>query len=181
MNIPLTEQITVHIFAGLGLVSIPSIQHVQSIVDKKFKLQDKKINFSSGSQQIQRSVYAAQIKLSNKEFKIMVGDCSQDSETPEFCAVVQLTGLPAYGLYMICDPDADPEALIAVSMNNKDWMPCTTFLQATLLAAMEHLHDVGMGWGKPTQYQEMYDTLLTMIKFHSDYYEESNEGQENRL
>jgi hypothetical protein len=182
MNSILMEHIVQHVFANLGLIAVPYIQpqHVQTILDKNFKLHDKKLSFADGAKQVQRPVYGAQLNLVDKEFKIMAGDCSLDITSPEYCVVVQLTGLPAYGLYMICDPQLDPEALIAVTVNNKDWMPCSTFLQATVLAAMEQLRDVGMGWSKCTNYQELYNTLTTMIKFHSNYYEETNEGQEIR-
>ena len=137
MNTVLMENIVQHIFANLGLIAASYVQNTQSLVDKNFRLADKKLSFYNGSQEVNRPVYGVQVKIGEKEFKIMAGDCSQDTSTPEYCVIVQLTGLPAYGMYMVCDPNSEPEALIAVTVNNKDWMPCATFLQATLLAAME--------------------------------------------
>jgi hypothetical protein len=181
MNQVLMENIVQHIFANLGLISTSYARNTQSLIDKNYKLADKKLSFYNGTQEVHRPVYGAQVKIGDKEFKIIAGDCSLDSSIPEYCVVVQLTGLPAYGMYMVCDPHSEPEALIAVTVNNQDWMPCVTFLQATLLAAMEQLRDVGMGWQKCTNYQEFYQTLVTMIKFHTNYYEEANnEGQESR-
>lgn len=177
MNQPLMEQIVHHIFANLGLVatSYVNLQNTQSLIDKEFRISDKHLSFSSDSQLISRPIYGCQVVLGDKTFRILVGDCSQDIELPEYCVVVQLTGLPVYGMYMICDHHIDEkEPLIAVSMDGKDWMPCSAFLQATLLAAMEQLRDIGIGWGKCTNYQTQYEALLSMIKFHTNYYEEAN-------
>lgn len=175
MNQVLMENIAQHIFANLGLVSASFIgsQHTQSLLAKEFKLNDKKLIFHNGTEEICRPIYACQVMLENKVFRIMAGDCSQDVQTPEYCVVVQLTGLPAYGIYMVCDFHLENEALIAVTLNNKDWMPCSTFLQATLLAAMEQLRDIGLGWGKCTDYNHHYDILISMINFHTVYYGES--------
>jgi len=177
MNKVLTENIVQHIFANLGLLAASFIDstHTQSLIAKDFKLQDKKLTFFQDTKEVYKPIYGCQVTVGEKTFKIMVGDCSQDHETPEYCVVVQLTGLPAYGMYMVCDPHSESEALIAVSVNNKDWMPCSIFLQATLLAAMEQLRDIGMGWNKCTNYQQHYEILISMIKFHNNYYEETNE------
>jgi hypothetical protein len=177
MNQVLMESIVQHIFANLGLIAAPFIdsKYTQSLITKDFKLNDKKLIFHGEEGEIHRSVYGCQVSLADKTFRIMVGDCSQDQNTPEYCIVIQLTGMPAYGMYMVCDPKAENEALIAVTINNKDWMPCSTFLQATVLAAMEQLRDIGMGWVKCTNYQQHYDTLISMIKFHTNYYEEVDE------
>ncbi len=177
MNQPLMEQIVQHIFANLGLVAASYVdsQRTQSLIDKEFRLPDKHLNFSNDSQIVSRPIYGCQIVLGDKTFRILAGDCSQEIGSPEYCVVVQLTGLPAYGMYMICDSHIDEkESLIAVSMDNKDWMPCSTFLQATLLAAMEQLRDVGVGWSKCVNYQLQYEALLSMIKFHTNHYEEAN-------
>lgn len=184
MNQVLMENVVQHIYANLGLVAVSFIdsQQTQSLIDKEYKLNDKKLTFhGEHHEEIQRPVYGCQVTLGDKTFRIMVGDCSQDKNVPEYCVVVQLTGLPAYGMYMVCDPHSESEALIAVTMNNKDWMPCSTFLQATLLAAMEQLRDIGLGWGKCTNYHQHYDVLVSMIKFHTNYYSEAtDEGQEIR-
>lgn len=176
MNQPLMEQIVQHIFANLGLVATSHVdlQRTQSLIDKEFRLADKHLNFSNDSQTVSRPIYGCQIVLGDKTFRILAGDCSQEIESPEYCVVAQLTGLPVYGMYMICDSLDEKEPLIAVSMDNKDWMPCSTFLQATLLAAMEQLRDIGVGWSKCTNYQQQYEALLSMIKFHTNYYEDAN-------
>lgn len=180
MNNLLMEQIARHILANLGVLPVSFIdyQKIQSLTTKDFLLNQKLMFKNADGDVIKNSVYGCQITIEQKELKILVGDCSQDKDVPEFCVVSQLTGYPGYGLYMVCDPNLDSEALIAVTVNDKDWMPCTTFLQATFLAAMEQLKDLGLGWVKCTNYQKHYDILLSMIKFHTVYCEAQDEGQE---
>lgn len=183
MNPILMENIVEHIFANLGLIAVPYIdhRHTRSLINKEYRLLDKQLTFGIDTDTVHRPVYACQVTLANKTFKVMVGDCSQDSKSPEYCVVIQLTDMPAYGMYLVCSHELDKEALIAVTINDKDWMPCSTFLQATCLAAMEQLRDIGMGWSKCVNYNKHYDTLLSMIQFHNSYYEEvTNEGQEIR-
>jgi hypothetical protein len=181
MNRQLTEQIARHILANLGVISVSFMDYEksQSLHTKDFLLEQKLLFKNEQDQIIKNPIYGCQITVEQKQFKILLGDCSQDKNVPEFCLVVQLTGLPAYGLYMVCDPSLDSEAVIAVSINDKDWMPCSTFLQATFLAAMEQLKDTGLGWVKCTNYQKHYEMLSSLIKFHTAYWEVENEGQES--
>lgn len=180
MDLVLMEHIVRHIYEGLGLLPAVYLDpfRTQSLATKDFKLHDKKLVFQDGDRVLHRPIYACQISLGGKDFKIMAGDCSQ-GDVPEFCVVIQLTDMPAYGMYLICDPTLDREALIAVSLDNQHWMPCSTFLQATLLAAMEQLKDVAIGWIKCTKYQNQYEQLLSMINFHISYYEVERAGQED--
>src|SRR5579863_8385254 len=107
MNKILMENIVEHIFANLGLIAVPYVDHQrsQSIVDKEYRLLDKRLTFGVGSEAVHRPVYGCQITLANKAFKVMAGDCSQDSQSPEYCVVIQLTDMPAYGMYLVCDPE----------------------------------------------------------------------------
>ncbi len=77
------------------------------------------------------------------------------------------------------DEEIDSEALIAVSSDKKHWMPCSTYLQATFLAGMEQVRDSGFAWTKCSEYKEQYQQLLSFIKFHHNFYEVTDEGQEN--
>lgn len=178
MNLVLMEHITHHILVNLGVLSATFLDYkkTQSIITKEFLL-DQKLLFKNESEDIIKNpIYACQIDVEQRAFKIMLGVCSQDDNIPEYCLVIQFEGNPAYGLYLVCDPSVDSEALIAVTANDKDWMPCSTFLQATFLAAMEQLKDIGLGWNKCVDYQKHYEMLLSMIKFHEAYYEVENEG-----
>jgi hypothetical protein len=180
MNKTLMEHIAYHILSGFGATSSLYIDGsiYRSLISKEFLL-DQEILFKNEEGEIVNNpIYGCQFSLSQKEFKILLGDCSQDKKVPEYCLIVHLTDNPAYGLYMVCDPSVDSEALIAVSVNDKDWMPCNTFLQATFLAAMEQLKDVAVGCAKCNNYQRHYEMLLSMINFHTIYCEAEDEGQE---
>jgi hypothetical protein len=168
MNRALTEQIARHILINFGVLpsNFTHPKQIRSLASKEFLLEQKLLFKNEAGEMTKNSIYGCQVKIDQKEFKILLGDCSQEKDVPEFCLVVQLTGSPAYGLYMICDPELDSESLIAVTINDKNWMPCDTFLQATFLAAMEQLKDIGLGWSKCTNYQKQYELLLSMIKFH---------------
>lgn len=181
MNPVLMEHIVRHVLSNFGVV--PSVfidyDHTRSLNSKDFMLEQKLLFRSDDGNIIKNPIYGCQVEVEQKQFKILLGDCSQDPETPEFCLIVQFTDNPSYGLYLVCDPSVDGESLLTVSVNDRDWMPCNTFLQATFLAAMEQLKDIGLGWGKCTDYQKSYETLLTMINFHTAYYEVEHEGQES--
>lgn len=174
MNKALMEQITKHIMMGFGVIPSLDEQHFRSIIDKEFLLPHKLIFKSEEGLVVNNKVYGAQLNIGEKEFKIMLGDCSQDKNIPEYCLVIKLTGNPAYGAYMVCAPDLESESLLAVTINDKDWLPCDTFLQATFLAAMEQLKDIGFSWSKCTNAQKHYELMVSMIQFHANY-EDVNE------
>lgn len=178
MNKVLMEQITRHILASLGVIPSSFIDYNKSraLVTKEFLLDQKLVFKNEGGDLVKNPIYGCQVAIEKKDFKILLGDCSQDKNTPEYCLVTKLTDNPAYGLYLVNEESMDSEALIAVTINDKDWMPCTTFLQATFLAAMEQLKDIGMGWNKCTNYQSHYNMLLSMINFHTAYSGDGNEG-----
>jgi len=179
MNIKLTEQIVHHILSNLGVLpsEFVDVEATRSIVDKAFTLPEK-IVFEG--QKEKRNIYGCQVSVADsKELRLLLADCTQDKEFPEFALLVQLKDSPAFGLYMIHGRGkVDPEVLIAVSTDKEAWMPCNTYLQATFLAGMEQIRDLGFGWTKTTNYAEQHLQLLSFIKFHHGYYGEDNEGQE---
>jgi hypothetical protein len=77
---------------------------------------------------------------------------------------------------LVNNPEINSEALIACSLDGKAWMECQTYLQATFLAGMEQVRDVGMNWSKCLDYKVHYESLLTFIKFHHTLYEGQYEG-----
>lgn len=180
MNQMLTEQIARHILTNLGVIPSSSFDSdkSRSLTTQDFLLNQKILFKNEKGDVVKNSVYGCQVFIEQRAFTILVGDCSQEENIPEFCVAVQFTGNPGYGLYMICDPNLDGEALIAVTVDEKNWMPCTTFLQATFLAAMEQLKDLGLSWEKCTNYQKNYEMLLSMVNFHAIYWEAQNAGQE---
>jgi hypothetical protein len=102
---------------------------------------------------------------------------------PEYCLVIQLKDAPIFGIYLIFNqlvedpPEAEP--MIAVNVDKQHWVPCTTYLEATFLAGMEQLRDLGFGWIQCKSYQDLYSQLLSFIKFHNNYFGATDEGQES--
>jgi hypothetical protein len=185
MNNKLTEQIILHILSNLGVLPATFIDQeaTQSLFDKQFLLSEKLSFEVEDGEVLRKNIYGCQISVTDsKEFKMLLADCTQDNDLPEYCLLVQLKESPTFGIYLlfnqlVSDPP-DPEAMIAVSADQKHWMPCSPYLQATFLAGMEQIRDLGFGWNKCSEYQDQYQQLLSFIKFHSKFYEVEDEGQE---
>lgn len=176
MNFALMEQIIRHIYNNLGVVSTEMAYNFnEPIRSDKFLLPDK-LNFEDDDGKvINNSVWGCQITAEQKTMKILVAECTQDPRIPEFAALVQLQGAPAYGLYLVYNdlvPECLPDPLIAASTDNKNWMVCETILQATFLAGMEQIKDLGMGWSKCSSYKEQLSLLHYFIRFHGLFYGE---------
>lgn len=181
MNKKLSEQIAYHILANLGVLpsSFVNKDSLRTITDKQFLLPEK-ISFEGN---LRKNVYGCQATVAdNKELRLMLADCTQEKDLPEFCLLVQLKDAPVFGVYLVytqlTKEPMDPEVLIGISTDEKYWMPCSTYLQATFLAGMEQIRDVGFGWGRVSDYDKMYHQLLSFIKFHRNFYGEADEGQE---
>lgn len=186
MNEHLTEAIAYHVLANIG--ALPSdfvnIEQTQLILDKQFILPEKASFETEDGSLLQKNIYGCQIKVTDtKEFKMLLADCSQEKNVPEFALIIQLKDAPLFGVYLIfnklVDDPPQPEPLIAVNMDGKHWVPCNTYLQATFLAGMEQLRDLSFGWSKVQDYKTQHEQLLAFIKFHDSYFEVlSDEGQE---
>lgn len=177
MNFNLMEEIIRHVFSNLGVVPSLGIDlnKSSSIRDKDFLLSEVLTFVDEKGAEIKNSVWGCHILApqNSKGLTILLGDCTQYSDIPEFCLVVQLDGAPAYGLYLVYNDlkeDCLSDPLIGVSVNNKDWMPCDTYLQATFLAGMEQIRDLSLGRGKPSDYKSQFDLLQSFIKFHNLFY-----------
>jgi hypothetical protein len=185
MNTKLTEEIAYHVLANVGILPSSFVNYgaTKSLKDPQFLLPEK-VNFqTSEGETINSNVYGCQISITNsKDFKLLLADCKQEESIPEYALLIQLQDAPAFGVYlafnrMVEDPPPS-EAMIAVSTDNKFWMPCTTYLEGTFLAGMEQLRDLGTGWKKCSKYQTQYQQLLSFIQFHSNFFGGFDEGEE---
>lgn len=169
MNPALSIAIIQHIFSQLGVMSSSHVdmKKTKSILDKEFLLPEK-LSFQE-EEIIKRDIWGCQLSAGQHEVKILVGDCSQDSNQ-EYCAVIQLKDTPAYGLYLVCEPASMP--LIAVSISEAGWMSCTTFLQATFLAGMEQVKETCLTWDKCSDYKSLHGLMLSLINYHNQVYGE---------
>jgi hypothetical protein len=174
MNLKLLEQIVRHIFANFMIVSSEFVneKRSKSLMSTDFLLKEK-LSFDTDNGKIFNRVWGCQLSALDHEVKILLGDCSQDTLTKEYCLLIQLKGSPAYGLYLIDTDDSEisAEPMIACTMNEKDWLECNTYLQATFLAAMENLKELGFTWKKCTDYKSQYEMMKSFIEFHDAHYE----------
>lgn len=185
MNQKLAEQIAYHILANLGVFQADFInqQSTQSVIDNQFLLPDKVVLEDQEGKVLRKNLYGCQVMLADtKDLKILLADCTVFKDWPEYCLLVQLKDYPTFAVYSMdtshSEHPVDNESLIAVSVDKQNWMPCSTYLQATFLAGMEQVRDIGFGWTKCTDYQEQYKQLLSFIKFHHNLYGATDEGQE---
>jgi hypothetical protein len=183
MNQKLTEQIVIHILSNLGVLPSTFIDQdkTKSVMDKKFLLPEKLTFETADGDILRKNIYGCQISVTDtKEFKMLLADCTQEKDVPEYGLVIQLKGAPAFGVYLIFNQlipqDLPDEALIGVNTDKTHWIPCSTYLQATFLAGMEQLRDLGFGWKKCASYQELHSQLLSFIKFHNNFFEVADEG-----
>lgn len=187
MNDKLTEQIAYHVLANLGILpsDFINISETKRINDKQFMLPDKISFETEDGALLQRNMFGCQVLVTDKrEFKMLLADCTQEKDIPEYALIIQLKDAPAYGLYLIfnrlVEDPPEAEAMIAVNADKKHWIPCTTYLQATFLAGMEQLRDLTFGWSKCKDYKELHMQLLSFIKFHDNYFEvTTDERQES--
>jgi hypothetical protein len=187
MNRVLLEEIVKHIFSNFAVY--PSLyvdfNKSKSLMRNEYLLSDK-LTFESEGEDSQNSIWGCQLSADTQELKVLLGDCSLTKNLPEMAMVIQLKNLPFYGLYLVgqeqFDPATqieppefiDPEPMIACSLNGKDWMECNTFLQATFLAAMEQVRDVGLTWSKCSNYKDQHSALLSFIRYHDLVYRDDD-------
>lgn len=182
MNKSLTKEIVYHILSGFGLLwaefidldKIKSIKSVDYLLSEKVSFEDDE------GKTIVKKIWGIQLSIENQDLKILITDCSLEKDISEYAALIQLKDTPAYGMYLVTSSDLiDSEALIAVSVDNKNWMQCSTYLQATFLAGMENAKEIGFSWNKCQDYKQQYDLLLSFIKYHNKIYEALNEGEKD--
>lgn len=171
MNNKLTDQIVRHIFSNLGIIK----NNVSTPLNNKDYLLPIKLTFDENGQIVSNSVWGCQFIIDKKILRILLGEASSNNE--EYYLIVHLEGSPTYGIFLSMDEEIKQEALIACSVSNKDWMQCNIYLQATFLAAMEQIKDIGIPQQKCLSYKEEYQSMVSFVDYQSSC-EDDNEGQE---
>ena len=185
MNSVLTEQIILHILSNLLVIkpSFIDLSISKPLNSKEFLLKET-IDFEIDDEIIKANVYGCQGTVQQQNIKILLTEFiyypnldNCHDKYHEHYLVVNLQDNPSYGLHVLINSKSgyDSEPLIGVSLNNKDWMACNTYLQATFLAAMENIKELGISWNKCSNYSNEYDSLLSFIKF-----QDSHEGKDER-
>jgi len=176
MNTALLDQIVVNIFANLLVIPSDFVNpDGKSLKSKDFLLKEQLV-FETESGNISKNIWGCQLSAGEQQLKILLGDCSQDKDLQEYCLIVQLKDAPAYGAYLVYNNSGDTrhagDAIIACSLNENDWLICNTYLQATFLAGMEQIKEIGLSWHKCTDYKNLISKMKSFIKYHDDYSEE---------
>ena len=163
MNKILTEHIVKHILSNFGAIesNYVDFSSSKSLLSSEYLLPDELLFEDENEKQYKNKIYGCQLSTEQQELKILLSNCSQD-EILEFYLIIQLKNAPAYGLYLYDDGD-NSESKISCKINNGAWMDCNMYLQATFLAGVEQLRDLGFGWNKCSNYKEQYNLLLSFI------------------
>lgn len=171
MNSKLSEQIILHILSNLSIIksSFIDFNKSKSLKSKEFLLKET-IDYEVDDKSIKSNIYGCQGLIHQQNIKILFTEVLN-----EYFITVSLKDNPSYGLHLILESDYDPCPLIGVTINNKDWIECNIYLQATFLAAMENIKELGIAWNKCSDYSEQYELLLSFIKFQ-DNIQGQNEG-----
>lgn len=183
MNLLLRAEIIRHVLANFGVIpsDFVDLNKSNSLLNKEFLISEKLSFEDEDGLDIYNKIWGCQISADIQEIKVLLGDCTQEKDYPEYAMIVQLKNAPAYGLYLSFKEsysDASSNyCFMAYSLDSINWLECNTFLQATFLTGMEQLKEIGYSWNKITNYQSQYNSLLSFIKYHS-VYGDLNEGQE---
>jgi hypothetical protein len=183
MNKNLTTQIINHIFYSFGVVpnNVIDFNTFNSIKSKQYLLDEKLSFLNDQEQEIKNNIWGLQLSVENKNFRVLIADCTTDSDVLQYTGIFHLEENPIYGISVLYSSGFNPCPLIAVSLEGKNWMPCNTYLQATFLAGMENIKEIKFNWNKCVNYQQEHQALLSFIKFYDKFYEDVSEGQENKF
>lgn len=178
MNKGLLQEIVKHIISNLGVIpsNFVNKDKTQSIMDKNFFVKDK-ISFQDENGEVYKNpMWSCEFNQADFSFKILLADCSEDKNIPEFAAIIQPSGAPAYGLYYIytdlVNNTIDNEAMLACLIGDSGWVQCDAFMQANFLSGMERLKLINAVWKKSENYQQEYNNLLSFIKYHESIFSE---------
>ncbi len=170
MSAELTNQIIIHIMENLGINSNKS----KSLISKDYLLPEK-LSFETDSEEFENSIWGCQFVVENKSLKLLLGNSSISKHEKEYCLIVHLEDSPTYGLYL-SEIDKD-QNIIAFSVSGKDWMKCSVYLQATFLAGIEQIRDIGFPQEICKNYKNEYDSMISFINYRDN--QEVYEGQES--
>jgi len=173
MNLKLTSTIIEHIFCSLLMIKSDFIKTVgaKSLLDKDFLL-DQTLNLNDSVNNFYNKVWSCQSEISGKKIFLLVADCSLEKDIKEYSLIVKLEDAPIYGCYLVLNENYNSDALIACTLDGKNWMECNTYLQATFLAGMEQIKELNSNWNKVINYEQEFNLLKSFLSFHNSIYGE---------
>jgi len=182
MNTRLLEQIVRNIFENFRVIPSEFVDSdkTKSLITDEFLLKDR-LSFDVDGVSKSNRIWGCQMTHGDSEFKIILGDCSQEENIPEFCLIIQITGAPTYAVYLVyndlVNKEVPSDPMIACSLNKQDWLECNTYLQATFLAGMENLKELGLAWKKCKKYHDQIDMMRSFIKFYEAHYYDGDDSE----
>ena len=172
MNKDLLKEVIHHVMASFGVIQSSFIdpKKTGSLLDPAYILPEK-IRFEVDENLFENNIWGCQISALQNEVRVLLSKLGDENQY-DFVMAVQSKGAPTYGLVLSYELEHGLEhCMLAVSIDGKTWMDCSTFLQATFLAAMEQVKDLGSGWQACSDYEELHSSLISFIKFYDDQFE----------
>lgn len=159
----LTHEIVNHIFQRLGILN-RNLHHAYiSILDNEFLLDKKICLLNDREEEIHNNMWSCKLKVEEKEFRILLADCSVDEEK-EYALIISLQDSPIYGCYL----SSDRESSLIANLLNEVWGESTIYVQASFLTGMEQIKDLSMPWIFNDKTNDLYDHLVSFIKYHNE-------------
>jgi hypothetical protein len=151
-NVVLTNEIVKHVFANLGI----SEERRGSVIHDVFR-SNKTLSFTDDNGKQTVSVFGCKVNVEGKRFQIVAVKLSET----ESAFVSRLEGCPVYGCYF------GDECLVGVLAKDR-WIEGSMFIQASFLAGMEQLREVGTIFTRMNDVSEMFEMLKTFLVFEGD-------------
>jgi len=151
-NQVLTGEIVKHIFDNLGIYATRKV----SIHNEEFRL-DETISISDDLGNTQSiPLWGCFTNINGNKLSLLAIEFSIDKEA---ALLVQLEKLPLYGAYL------GSPSMIGV-MTNEHWIEATLFIQASFLAGMEQMREIGSPFERLEKPAEMIKNMKTFISMY---------------
>jgi len=178
MNSLLLREIVSHVMSNFAIIPSDTVGlKTKSLLDEEYILPEK-FRFKSDGVSYEGRVWGCQLSFLQNDVKVLLTECASD-EFPEFAMAIKSKDAPTYGMYfrhIESDDPLDSDPMLAVSIDGKEWLNCTTFLQATFLAAMEQIRELMVPWQKCNEYKDLYSSLISFVKYRDQFIGQSDEG-----
>jgi len=160
----LTHEIVKHIFTKLGIVNDQLHQVYSSVKDHDFLL-DQKINLlDEDDHEFSKNLWSCKLRIEDKDFRILLADCSLDDDVQEYALLISLQDSPEYGCYF----SSTVEDSSICSFLNDNWVESPIYVQAAFLAGMEQIKDLSSPWIYNDRIDDLYVKLIAFIKYHDE-------------
>jgi len=164
MESDLTNQIALHIFNNIGVISPMkvSVQNKKFLLNQTIDLEDDKI----------LKLWGAEVDLGGSKLRMLLTELTDSDPDKEFVLIVKLENCPSYGCYISLNENEPRDGKIYFSVEEDNWAETNTFLQATFLGGMEQLKDVLSNWNKVSIEDDLVESMKSLIKVIFEFEDE---------